>query len=83
MPIYTYVCGACSDTVEKFLKMDDYMVPTEEPCRSCNEMRVQKMCDSPPLIDPTKLGRVKIDSDFRGVLEGVKKSTYKSDFDIR
>jgi hypothetical protein len=66
------------------MKIADYMTPTEKPCEECGaENTVEKYCDAPPLIDPTKLGRVKIDGDFRDVLKNIEKKTYKSDFNIR
>lgn len=84
MAIYTYHCKACDVFTEKVLKMDDYMLPTTLPCESCSAMEVEKIVDAPRLVDPTKLmGGPRIDTDFRSVLEGVSKSTYKSDFNIR
>jgi len=84
MPIYHYHCKACDVHTEQVLKMADYMLPCEQPCATCGEHEIQKIIDAPRLIDPTKLmGGPRIDTDFRSVLEQVKKTTYKSEFDIR
>ncbi len=84
MPFYTYFCRECDNKFEKFLKIADYQQPIGEPCPNCSANAVDKMCDAPMTIDPTKImGRVKLNDDFREVLKSVQKKTYKSDFNIR
>lgn len=82
MPTYTYKCASCDDSFELFQTMSNYLKPTEEPCKKCGG-EIQKIVTSPMIIDPTKLGRVKVDGDFRNILENVAKKTYKSNFNIR
>ncbi len=85
MPIYHYHCKACDVHSEQVLKMKDYLLPCELPCSSCGALEIEKFIDAPRLIDPTKLMGVgkRIDGDFRSLLENIKKTTYKSEFDIR
>lgn len=82
--IYNYLCTSCGDMTERVLKISEYMLPTTQACPKCGEMTVEKRTYCmPPLVDPTKLGRVKNSEEFRNVLENISKKVYKSDFSIR
>ena len=81
LPTYSYQCKDCGDHFDQFQTMSNYLVPTETPCTKCSG-EIQKIITSPMIVDPTRLGLIRTDSDFRNVLENIGRKVYKSNFSI-
>ena len=73
MPIYTYECKSCQDTIETSCPMKDRDLPTQTPCEKCGGQIYQTMGVN-PLADPISLGIKKPDEGFRDRLRDIKRT---------
>jgi putative FmdB family regulatory protein len=78
MPSYNYCCKECNHFFDDFLKIDDRLKPTENPCPSCQKTNtVYLSLGSPPHMDimATTLGTAKHrpTEEFREVMKRMKK----------
>ena len=76
MPVYEYICNACSETFEKILMISNRKSPEKEPCPKCGEIKVsQGHLTAPTLGDPVRLGLIKPDNGFKEVLQRIHEKT--------
>lgn len=80
MPTYTYQCTSCTETFDEILKVADRHLPTEKPCSMCNGKLEIKMF-AVALGDPVRLGVMKPKSDFKEVLQQIKRNNPGSTLD--
>jgi len=78
MPYYDYTCQTCNYNFEKFLSIENYLIPTQEPCPKCSTQNVTKDICSPAIGDPVRLGITKPPSDFSKYVLGRMKHDYKN-----
>jgi len=73
MPVYDYLCTKCDHRFDKFLKMADMHLPTEQPCPDCQgDGTVNKtLAGAPPIGDTVRLGLRKHDNGFKEVLQRI------------
>jgi len=75
MPNYTYQCEFCSHNWEEFLSISNMDIPLSNPCPECEEKdTILRICFSPPIGDPVRLGIIKPDSGVREILKKVQKN---------
>ena len=70
MPTYTFKNKETGDITEHFMSMSKL-----EEFKEANQHLERYMGDCPGIIDPTRLGRVKIDNGFRDVLGRIAERT--------
>lgn len=75
MPTYDYKCTACEHTFTKMLKIAEMNAPMAEPCPECKVEGkiIKEILGAAPMVDPMRVGRVKMNSDFRDLMRGMDK----------
>lgn len=81
MPTYLYQCLNCEHSFEEILKIAERNEPTEKPCEKCGSKIEMQIC-SPPICDPVRIGVMKPKSDFKEVLQQIKRNNPGSTLDV-
>lgn len=72
MPYYNYECQSCNHTFELLLKISEKDKPLQENCEICGRMEIIKICDSPMICDPVRIGVIKPPKDVTKRIEKIK-----------
>ena len=70
MPTYTFINKNTGEIVEHFMS-----ISALDGFKAANPHLERYMADTPGVIDPTRLGRTKIDNGFREVLGRIAERT--------
>jgi putative FmdB family regulatory protein len=72
MPIYTYQCDACEYAWEDLIPYEKILVATQEPCPKCQERKVSRIIEMPPINYSGKSIGARTPDGFKDVLTKVK-----------
>lgn len=73
MPFYDYECNNCEHKWEEMQSMTNIDIPIAQPCPQCGVQNcIIRICHSPPIGDPVRLGIIKPDSGMREVLKKIQ-----------
>ncbi len=82
MPLYQYMCGGCSNSFDKLVRMDDRHVPTTEPCPSCGKTGdVYHQMTALNIVASAKTNLTP-PSEFRTILDNIKKHNPRNTIDV-
>lgn len=74
MPTYDYQHVTCNHTWTEILKVDERLQPCNAPCPHCGESGDIALVISSPFIgDAVRQGITKVPSDFKEVINNIKK----------
>ncbi len=75
MPYYDYHCTSCTNEFEIRLPIEEFELPTKEPCRECGLYSVVQTPCAPALGDAIRMGVKKPPADFQKYVLGRMKAS--------
>lgn len=83
MPEYRYQCKACQHEWDEMQRVDARYVPLQNVCENCKIAGKIELIIQPVAIgDSVRLGITKPKSDFKEVLQQIKKNNPRSTINI-